>query len=86
MNSYDREQIERIPKKYRPLTAWQIFGWSIIFGLPVVGQILLIVFCFFDGCIPRRSFARSYFCGLILLLIVLAIGFGCNVFSEIVYK
>lgn len=83
MNAYDKEQLAQIPAKYRPLTAWQIFGWSIVFALPFVGWVLLIVFCFLSDSIPRRSFARSYFCGAILVFVLVLILLATGVLTQL---
>ncbi len=59
-----------IPYQYRPLSAWAYWGYSILFAIPLVGFILLIVFSFSDENINRRNFARSYFCWLLIAIIV----------------
>ena len=62
--------------------AWGYFGCSILFAIPIVGFICLIVFACSSSNIARRSYARSFFCGFlivgIILFIVLAI-FGFNI-------
>ena len=73
-----------LPEQYRPMSPWGYVGLHILFSLPVIGWIFLIVFSFSDSNINRRNFARSYWCGLILCLIIvaailLAISFGCPV-------
>ena len=60
-----------IPPQYRPLSPWAYFGLNILFSVPVVGLVFLIVFAFNKSNINRRNFARSFFC---LLLIVVVIG------------
>lgn len=70
MNQVELDEINGLPEKYRPLTAWAYFGYSILFAIPLVGFILTIVFSFNDANINRRSFARSYFCVWVLLLIL----------------
>lgn len=70
MNQVELEEIKGLPEKYRPLTAWAYFGYSILFALPAIGFILTIVFSFVGSNINRRSFARSYFCIWIILLFV----------------
>lgn len=76
MTSYEKEEISRLPEKYRPLGAWGYFGYTILFSLPIIGFICLIIFACSGSNVNRRSFARSYFCGLILVLIVLGIIIG----------
>lgn len=73
MNDIERNEISRLPEKYRPLSAWAYWGLTILFSVPVVGFIFLIVFAFNGSNINRRSFARSYFCVLALAAIVFAV-------------
>ncbi len=73
MNSKEREEIDRLPDKYRPLGAWGYFGYQLLFTIPLVGFICLIVFALSDGNINRRSFARSYFCFTIIVAIIVVI-------------
>lgn len=61
-----------IPNNYKPLTPWAYFGYQLLFSIPVVGFILLIVFSFSDDNINRKNFARSYFCGLLVVVTIVA--------------
>lgn len=70
MNNREKEEINCLPEKYRPLGAWAYFGYQILFALPLVGFICLIVFAFSDNNINRRSFARSFFCVYVIVAIV----------------
>ena len=78
MKQAERDEIRQLPAKYRPLTAWAYFGYSLLFSLPVAGLILLIVFSISSANINRRSFARSFFCvyiiGAVIFLIMLFTG------------
>lgn len=73
MTKREIEEINQLPEKYRPIGAWSYFWLTILFNIPVVGFVFLIVFSFSGGNVSRRSFARSYFCFLIIVLIVLGI-------------
>ena len=64
---------DTLPEKFRPLSAWAYFGYSILFAIPIVGFIFLIVFSFSGKNINRRSYARSYWCWLIIAVIVFVI-------------
>ena len=65
---------EDLPKRFRPLSAWAYFGYSILFSIPLIGFILLIVFACGGGeNVNLRSYARSYFCWLAILLIIVII-------------
>lgn len=68
-----RQQVfteDSLPERYRPLGAWAYFGYTILFSIPIVGLILLIVFSLSDANINRRNFARSFWCTLVLALII----------------
>lgn len=55
-----------------PITMWGYFGYGILFGIPLVGWIINLVFAF-GGTqnINLRNFARSKFCLLIVLGILI---------------
>lgn len=69
-------QASEIPEKYAPLSGWAYFGLQLLFSIPLVGWIFCFVFAV-GGCrnINRRNFARSYFCWLLVIgvLVVLAV-------------
>ena len=73
MDQYERDEISRLEPKYRPLGAWEYFGYSLLFSLPLAGFICLIVFSFNNDNIARRNFARSHFCGFLIYGIILAV-------------
>lgn len=80
-----------LPPQNRPLSGWAYFGLKLLFAAPIVGFVFLIVFSFSRGNINRRNFARSYWCGLLVALIILAviavIAFGIGLtFRAPVYK
>lgn len=76
MNDIEKNEISRLPEKYRPLSAWAYWGLTLLFSVPVVGFIFLIIFALNGSNINRRSFARSYFCVLILAAIIIAVLFA----------
>lgn len=73
MNQEEKKVISTLPSEYRPLTAWAYFGYSLLFSIPLVGFICLIVFALSSTNINRRSYARSYFCGIILVVIIVVV-------------
>ncbi len=91
MNSFEKNEIEKLDSKYRPIGAWGYFGYNLLFSIPFVGFICLLIFCFSSSNINRRSYARSFFCAALLALIVvgifvgiaLATGMGAQIIEEI---
>lgn len=69
---------EDLPAQLRVLSPWAYFGLQILYSIPVVGFIFLLIHTFSAGNLNRRSFARSYWCGLLIIggiaLIVAIIG------------
>lgn len=65
-----------LPAKYRPLSPWAYFGYTILFSINVIGFILLIIFSFNNDNINRKNFARSFLCIRVLAFILVIIVFG----------
>lgn len=65
-----------IPEEYKPISMWGYFGYQILFSLPVIGQIILIVYAITAKNKNVKNFARSYFCFLIVFALVSIILFG----------
>ena len=59
------------PKEVKLLGPWGYFGLKILFSSPLVGFILLIVFSLDNNHLNRRNFARSYWCDLILNVVII---------------
>ena len=68
-----RENDALIAKEYRPISSWGYFGRCILYSIPVIGWIFLLAHAI--NCKNRngRSFARSYFCALLVWVIAAAI-------------
>ena len=71
----ERPAPEKSPSAYKLLGPWAYLGYSILFAIPVIGFIFLVVFSFSGANINRRNYARSYWCALLVFLILL-IGLG----------
>ena len=65
--------VYKIPPENEPMGAWSYFWLKVLFRVPIVGFIFLMIFTFHGGNINRRSFARSYWCELLVLLIVVTV-------------
>ena len=62
-----------VPAELTPISMWGYFGYSILFNIPVVGFVFLLIFAIGAKNVNKKNFARSYFCGLILCLIIMGI-------------
>ena len=61
------------PPENSPLSPWSYFGLQILFSVPIIGFIFLIIFSCKSDNINRRNFARSYWCSLIIVGILLVV-------------
>ena len=67
-------QQPQIPPEYKPLGAWAYFGYSLLFGLPLIGFIMLCIFALGGASnINLRNYARSFFCSFALIAIITVI-------------
>ena len=64
-----------IPEEYTPISAWGYVGYSLLFSIPLVGFICLLVFAISGSNKNVKNYARSYFC-MLLIEIILAIIIG----------
>ena len=64
-------------EQFRPISAWGYVGYTILFCIPLLGFILLIVFSLSGKNINRRNYARSYFC-MLLIAIILSVAIGAS--------
>lgn len=63
-----------LPKAYRPLSGWGYFWRAVLFNIPVIGWLCLLITAIAGKSRHGRSYARSYFCGLFLAILVAVIG------------
>ncbi|MBR4473679.1 MAG: hypothetical protein IKS55_08575 [Oscillospiraceae bacterium] len=66
-------------EEYRPLGAWSYFGLTILYTLPIIGLIFLLIHTFSGKNINRRSFARSRWCRLLVIILSFLIIYGIAV-------
>lgn len=76
---------DNIPEEYRPISMWGYFGYELLFSIPCVGFIILIIFAV-GGTrnVNVRNFARSYFCFLIILVVLFVILFATGLIGSMV--
>ncbi len=87
---YQQPQYQQAPYQqfdprfdYTPITMWGYFGYQILFAIPIVGFICLLIFAFSAHNINLRNFARSYFCFLIIVLVILGIAIASGAFTAL---
>lgn len=73
-SNFNRSQLPNtasIPEEYQPISMWGYFGYELLFSIPLVGFILLLVFSF-GGTKNKnlKNFARSYFCFMIVIIVL----------------
>ena len=73
MTQFEKAEIRRLPKKYRPMGAWGYFWHIVLYAIPVIGWICLIWGAVNDNNICRRSFARYFFVCFLLEVILAAV-------------
>lgn len=58
-------------RDYTPISMWGYFGYQLLFAIPLIGQIIVLIFAF-GGTknINLRNYARSTFCLFIICLVV----------------
>ncbi len=79
----DKEIIYSIPDDYKPISMWGYFWYQILFSIPVIGTIILIFKAIGASNKNVRNFARSYFCVLVLVLIIVGILLATGVLAGI---
>ena len=68
------KEIEKhLPKSYRPISGWGYFWRSVFYAIPVIGWLFVLINALGAKNRNGRNFARSYFCGLLMAIIVAAI-------------
>ncbi len=66
----------------KPISAWGYVGYSILWAIPVLGQLLWLCAALFAKNQNKKNYARSYFCALILGILIavvaVAVVFGLS--------
>jgi hypothetical protein len=77
-----------VSAEYQPISMWGYFGYELLFGIPVIGFIILLVFAF-GGTSNKnlKNFARSKFCcaivAVVLSVVLLAVLSATGVIAEL---
>lgn len=67
MTSFEKAEIRRLPKKYRPMGLFGYVWRTLLYIIPVLGLIFLIRGACNGKNISRRSYARSFLLSWILI-------------------
>lgn len=77
------KQIEKhLPKSYRPISGWGYFWRTVLYAIPVLGWLILLINAIGSKNRNGRNFARSYFCALLVAVIIAVIGVVANYFTN----
>ena len=68
---YDTNQ--NIPNEYKPISEWGYVGYNLLFSIPIIG---FMVFALDSSNINRRNYARSFFCWILICIILSVIVFA----------
>lgn len=81
------DEIRNLPEEIRPISMWGYFGYQILFEVPLIGVILLIVFAL-GGTrnVNLRNYARSYFCVLIIGIIIFVFLMMTGVWEQFIHS
>ena len=87
-NTYmDQPQTPQDPRQFAPVSTGAFFGYKLLYGIPVIGWILCLVFSFTEKKVNKRNFARATLIGLIIsLVITCVIGFAVVKVAQVVIE
>ena len=72
---------------YTPLGAWSYFLYTLLFSIPIIGFIFAIVFAVGGtNRINLRNYARSYFCWLLITVVLVIILLIVGLIAGTVYN
>lgn len=69
-SSVETPENTRDAVRYAPVSTGAFFGYKILYGIPVIGWILCIVFSFTQKNVNKRNFARATLIGMIISLVL----------------
>ena len=68
MSSY--KYPSNLAPEYRPMGAWEYFGYSLLYSIPIVGLILAFVFAFNNDNIHRKNHALAFLFTLAIVIVL----------------
>ena len=76
MTQFEKAEISRLPKKYKPMGAWGYFWHNFLYCIPVLGLIILIANACSDKNLSRRGYARSILLTALISIILAVVAVG----------
>ena len=75
--------MNNLDSRYTPISMWGYFGYNILFGLPIIGFIILIVFALGHRNVNVKNYARSFFFSFILVIILVVVLLSTGILASI---
>ena len=75
--------MNNLDSRYTPISMWGYFGYNILFGLPIIGFIILIAFALGHHNVNVKNYARSFFCSFILVIILVVVLLSTGILASI---
>jgi hypothetical protein len=69
----EQEQLTQEADRYAPVSTGTFFWHRVLYGIPVIGWILCLVFSFTQKNVNKRNFARATLISLIISLVITCI-------------
>ena len=59
-----------IDPRFKPISVWGHIGYLVLFGIPIIGLVLMIIFSFDSNYIARRNYSRAILLSILLSAIL----------------
>ncbi len=73
-----------VPDNLQPMSPWKYFLLNILYAIPIIGLIFLICHAIGSSNINKRNYARSFFCILIVVLVICLIFYFSGAIQNII--
>ena len=73
-----------VPSELQPMSPWHYFGLNILYAIPILGLIFLICHAIGSHNINKRNYARSFFCILVVVLVIFAVFYFSGAIKDII--
>ena len=73
-----------VPDDLQPMSPWKYFGLNILYAIPLIGFIFLLCHAIGSRNINKRNYARSFFCILVVVLVIFVVFYFSGAVKDIV--